>query len=63
MALVGEIETTFSSKHQYQRHAVIVMATFTGKQVLHQKILHVDLIVYSQIIDLCHSSEEDINYH
>jgi len=33
MALDGEIEKTFSSKHQYQRHAVIPMATFTSKSM------------------------------
>jgi len=33
MALDGEIEIRFSSKHQYQRHAVILIATFTGKNM------------------------------
>jgi len=34
MAFDGKIEVTFSSKHQYQRHAVILMATFTGKNII-----------------------------
>jgi hypothetical protein len=33
MALDGDIEIIFSSKHPYQRHAVILMATFTSKNM------------------------------